>query len=77
MRRHTDGNEIEQLDNDALLDREASERREYMRLMKHEPHLGDTSYRTARVSRTLMRAWERWSKASVLARLRGLFPHGS
>src|SRR5688500_7873403 len=41
MRKHRDGNHNDELTDDALLQREASERREYIRLGEKEPHLRD------------------------------------
>jgi hypothetical protein len=72
MKKHRDGNANDQLGDDELLDREDSERREFMRLEKHEPHLRDTNYRALNASRALLHAWERWSRTSIVARLRGL-----
>jgi hypothetical protein len=72
MKKHRDGNASDQLSDNALLQREESERREFMRLEQREPHLRDTNYRALNASRALMHAWERWSKTSIVARLRGL-----
>ena len=77
MKKHRDGNATDQLGDDDLLTRESSERREYMRLERREPHLRDTTYRALKASRALIHAWERWSKTNILARLRGLKPRGS
>lgn len=72
MGKHYDGNSNEELTDDALLQREASERREYVRLESKEPHLRDTNYRTLKGSKLLLHAWERWRRTSLLVRLRGL-----
>ena len=72
MAKHFDGNSNDELTDDALLDREASERREYHRLEKREPHLRDTSYRKLTGSKALLHAWERWSRTDLMVRLRGL-----
>jgi hypothetical protein len=72
MRKHRDGNHNDELTDDALLQREASERREYIRLGEKEPHLRDTNYRELTGSKALMHAWKRWSITSLAVRLRGL-----
>ena len=72
MRKHRDGNSNDELSDDALLQREASERREYVRLGDREPHLRDTSYRSLTASKALMHAWERWNRTNIAMRLRGL-----
>lgn len=72
MKAHFDANAAEQLDDEALLEREASERREFLRLMDREPHLRQTRYRTTKASPALLRAWSRWSSTMLLARVRGL-----
>ena len=71
-RKHYDGNANEELTDDALLSREQSDRREYMRLERREPHLRDTNYRALTASKALLHAWERWWKTTVVARARGL-----
>lgn len=73
MRKHYDGNANEELNDDALQQREASERREYVRLGAREPHLRDTSYRELTASKALLRAWERWNRTNLALTLRGLF----
>ena len=72
MREHRDGNANDQLSDDALQQREASERREYDRLERREPHLRDTNYRELTGSKALIHAWERWSRTSLALKLRGL-----
>jgi hypothetical protein len=72
MRKHRDGNANDELTDDALVQREESERREYMRLEQREPHLRDTNYRELTGSKALLRAWERWSRTNIAMRLRGL-----
>ena len=72
MKKHRDGNANDQLSDNALLQREESERREYNRLERRETHLRDTNYRELTASRALLHAWERWNKTSIVARLRGL-----
>ena len=72
MRKHRDGNSNDELSDDALLQREESERREYVRLGDREPHLRDTNYRSLKASKALMHAWERWSRTNLAIRLRGL-----
>lgn len=72
MAKHYDGNANEELTDDALLQREESERREYNRLENREPHLRDTNYRELTGSKPLMHAWERWSRTELMVRLRGL-----
>ena len=72
MKKHYDGNSNEELNDDALQQREASERREYERLEEREPHLRDTNYRELTGSKPLLHAWERWSKTSLMLKLRGL-----
>ena len=72
MRKHQDGNTNDELTDDALLQREESERREYIRLEAKEPHLRDTNYRELTGSKILLHAWDRWSRTSVAVRLRGL-----
>ena len=71
-RRHFDGNANEELTDDALLTREVSERREYMRLERREPHLRQTTYQALSGSKALLHAWNRWWKTTVVARARGL-----
>ena len=56
MRKHRDGNANEELSDDALQQREASERREYLRLENREPHLRDTNYRELTGSKALLHA---------------------
>ena len=72
MRKHHDGNSNDELSDDALLEREESERREYIRLEAREPHLRDTSYRELTASGPLLHAWTRWSRTNLAVRLRGL-----
>jgi hypothetical protein len=72
LRTHRNGNDNAELSDDALVDREQSERREYMRLEQREPHLKDTTYRELTGSKALLHAWERWSRTSIALRLRGL-----
>jgi hypothetical protein len=72
MRKHRDGNANDELTDDALLQREESERREYFRLENREPHLRDTNYRELTGSKALLHAWERWTVTSIAVRLRGL-----
>lgn len=72
MARHYDGNSNDELNDDALQQREASERREYLRLHDREPHLRDTNYRELLGSKALMHAWERWSRTNLMLTLRGL-----
>jgi len=72
LRRHFDGNSNQELTDDALLQREESERREYIRLEGREPHLRDTRYRELTGSKQLLHAWERWSRTNLMVRLRGL-----
>ena len=72
MRKHRDGNHNDELSDDALQQREESERREYVRLGEREPHLRDTNYRELTGSKALMHAWERWSRTNIAMRLRGL-----
>ena len=72
MAKHYDGNSNEELSDDALLQREASDRREYDRLQEREPHLRDTNYRELTGSKPLLHAWERWSRTNLMVRLRGL-----
>ena len=73
-RHHQDANANEELPDDALLHREESERREYMRLEDKEPHLRDTNYQELKASPPLLHAWDRWWKTKILARARGLLP---
>jgi hypothetical protein len=73
-RKHYDGNANEELPDEALIRREESEHREYMRLEDKEPHLRDTNYRELKGSIALISAWERWWKTTIVARARGLFP---
>lgn len=72
MRKHQDGNNNDDLTDDALLQREESERREYMRLEEKEPHLRDTNYRELTGSKPLLHAWERWTRTNIAMRIRGL-----
>jgi hypothetical protein len=72
MKKHRDGNDNDELTDDALQQREESERREYVRLEEKEPHLRDTNYRELTGSKPLLHAWERWSRTSIALRLRGL-----
>ena len=72
MPKHFDGNANSELTDDALLQREESERREYIRLQEREPHLRDTNYRELTGSKPLLHAWERWRRTNVMVRLRGL-----
>ena len=72
MRKHQDGNDNDELTDDALLQREESERREYIRLEDREPHVRDTNYRDLTASKALLYAWERWDRTSLAVRLRGL-----
>jgi hypothetical protein len=57
-----------------LLDREAQQRDEFLRLEEFEPQLRDTTYRMVVGSRPLIHAWDRWTRTSVAVRLRGLLP---
>lgn len=77
MGNHTDYNANVHLTDDQLSEREESERREYMRLERKEPHLRDTNYRTLSASRALLHAWERWSKTTTVMRIRGLLSRRS
>jgi hypothetical protein len=72
MRKHPDGNANDDLTDDALVQREDAQRREYMRLEKREPHLREKSYHELTGSKALLRAWERWSRTNIAMRLRGL-----
>jgi hypothetical protein len=72
MRKHYDGNSNDELTDDELIQREASERREYIRLEGREPHLRDTNYRELTGSKALLHAWERWSRTNIMLRIRGL-----
>ena len=72
MRQHRNGNDNDELTDDALQQREESERREYIRLEQKEPHLRDTTYRELTGSRQLLHAWERWKETSIALKLRGL-----
>jgi hypothetical protein len=72
MRRHHDNNANSELTDDALVEREESERREYLRLEQREPQLRDTTYRALSGSPRLIRAWERWWATKLARRLRGL-----
>ena len=72
MRKHRDGNQNDELSDDMLVEREESERREYIRLADREPHLRDTNYRELTGSKLLLHAWERWSRTSLALKLRGL-----
>ena len=72
MRKHRNGNDNDQLTDDALQQREESERREYIRLEQKEPHLRDTTYRELTGSKQLLHAWERWKLTTIALRLRGL-----
>jgi hypothetical protein len=76
VRRHRDSNANEELSDNALTDRESSERREYMRLKQREPKLDDTTYRELTASKALMHAWERWRQTSILMRIRRLVTRG-
>lgn len=72
MRTLRDGNDNDELTDDALVDREEAERREYLRLERREPHLRETSYRELTGSKALLHAWERWSRTNAALRVRGL-----
>lgn len=72
MRKRRNGNDNDELTDDALQQREESERREYIRLEKKEPHLRDTTYRELTGSKQLLHAWERWKQTSMALALRGL-----
>jgi hypothetical protein len=72
MRKHYDGNSNDELSDEALLEREESERREYIRLENQEPHLRDTNYRELKGSKALLHAWARWSRTTLATTLRGL-----
>jgi len=72
MRELQNGNNNDQLRDEALLEREASEWREYSRLEEREPHLRDTNYRELTGSKLLLHAWERWNLTTIAVRLRGL-----
>ncbi|HEU4994921.1 MAG TPA: hypothetical protein VFT29_08875 [Gemmatimonadaceae bacterium] len=72
MRTLRNGNDNDELSDDALVDREESERREYLRLERREPHLRNTSYRELTGSKALLHAWERWSRTNTALRIRGL-----
>jgi hypothetical protein len=77
MKKHRDANASDQLGDNDLLEREVSERREFLRLERREPHLRETNYRALNASPGLMRAWERWNLTNTIARLRGLLMRGS
>ncbi len=72
LRTHRDGNANDELSDDALVEREESERREFLRLEQREPHLRDTNYRELTGSKALLHAWERWGRTNIDLRLRGL-----
>src|SRR5437868_14821315 len=72
LKKHYDGNSNGELSDDALLQREESERREYVRLEEREPHLRDTTYRELTGSKVLLHAWERWTKTNIMMKVRGL-----
>ena len=72
QRKHHDNNANSELTDDALVEREESERREYLRLEQREPQFRDTTYRALGASPGLIRAWERWWATKVARRLRGL-----
>ena len=74
MRKHRDANQNDQLDDEDLLQREASERREFLRLEGNEHHLGDTTYGAPSGSTALIHAWERWNRTRLAVGLRGLLP---
>jgi hypothetical protein len=57
-----------------LLNREAEQRDEFLRLEESEPQLRDTTYRMVVGSRPLIHAWDRWTRTSIAVRLRGLLP---
>lgn len=64
----------EALSDKDLLDREADQRDEFLRLERCEPR--ETTYESLIGSRALMHAWDRWMRTSLTARLRGLLPRG-
>jgi hypothetical protein len=72
QRKHQDNNANSELTDDALVEREESERREYLRLENREPQHRTTTYRALTASPGLIRAWERWWATKVARRLRGL-----
>lgn len=72
-RAHTNGADNEHLDDEELLHREVAERREYDRLWSRERQRG-TTFMTRLRSDLLLRAWDRWNKTRLAARLRGLKP---
>jgi hypothetical protein len=71
-RTHRDNNDNSELTDHALVEREESERREYLRLEQREPHLRDTTYGAVKGAPGLIVAWERWWATKVARRLRGL-----
>jgi hypothetical protein len=71
-RSHRDNNASSELSDDALVEREESERREYLRLEEHEPALRDTTYGAVKAAPELIAAWDRWWATKVVRRLRGL-----
>jgi hypothetical protein len=72
MAEHRDYNDNSELTDDALVDREEADRREYRRLEEREPELRDTTYQKLDASPGLIKAWDRWWSTKVERRLRGL-----
>jgi len=70
MRIHRDNNANSELPDHALIEREESEHREYLRLEEREPHLRDTTYRLLRASPGLLKAFERWWATRIARRER-------
>ncbi|HJQ22013.1 MAG TPA: hypothetical protein VJ867_16835 [Gemmatimonadaceae bacterium] len=77
QRQHQDYNANSELTDDALVEREASEHREYLRLENREQQHRDTTYQALTASPALIRAWERWWATKVARRLRGLISSAS
>ncbi|HJQ21678.1 MAG TPA: hypothetical protein VJ867_15120 [Gemmatimonadaceae bacterium] len=72
MTRHN-GAADELLDDEELLRREDSERREYRRLWLRDRNAG-TTYGLSAASASLAHAWDRWNRTRVITRRRGLKP---
>lgn len=57
-----------------LLDREAADRLEFLRLSRGQPRPRATTYLEIRTSPVQLEAWARWTASGAAARSRGLAP---
>lgn len=65
-------NVLARLSDRELLEREATDRREFFQLNRLQPSVRGTTYRVIRAPADYLAAWQRWTASSAAARSRGL-----